>query len=175
MAGPGVGECLSRCFIPYRQVPEGWAFLVGQRPWEPGSTGLRDRTSGEAPSAEGETRSTMPSEQKEAAISETPQAGGGAFSPSPLPSPTGEEGRTIKGASATRGEGTKVGLSAGAETVPFSEWLAGLRRPVVLPGELRWEGFSAGLPSALYYWPGPGSYTGGPQPKVWISAWGPPV
>jgi len=199
MAGPGVGECLSRCFIPYRQVPEGWAFLVGQRPWEPGSTGLRDRTSGEAPSAEGETRSTMPSEQKEAAISETPQAGGGAFSPSPLPSPTGGEGRTtkgasptggegrtikgasatrgegrtIKGASATRGEGTKVGLSAGAETVPFSEWLAGLRRPVVLPGELRWEGFSAGLPSALYYWPGPGSYTGGPQAEIHTLGCGP--
>jgi|GEM_PF-167168 len=259
MAGPHVSICLSRCFVPYRQVPEGGAFLFGQSQFEPDRAGLVERPPGKSSSAGGETGRKPPSEQKEkeeVVISETHQAGGCSLSPSPLSPPpmgdglttevssppredgvpelaspagaeggipegassTGGEGRTIKVtspttgegvskegastpgpegafpppasltggppspagaegvpelASSTRGEGRTTGLPPSAETVPFSEWLAGLRRPVVLPGELRLEGFSAGLPCEVYYWPGPRSYTGGPQAEIHTVGCGP--
>ncbi|MCS7304132.1 MAG: tRNA modification GTPase [Thermoguttaceae bacterium] len=41
-----------------------------------------------------------------------------------------------------------------------------MSRPVVLQGELRLEGFFAGLPCELYWWPGPRSYTGGPVAEI---------
>jgi len=44
--------------------------------------------------------------------------------------------------------------------------LGSLTRPGVVLGELQLEGVGRGLPCEVYYWPGPGSYTGGPAAEI---------
>lgn len=53
-----------------------------------------------------------------------------------------------------------------SEEEAISKWLASFSRPVILVGELRVEASSRGLPCELYCWPGPRSYTGGPQAEI---------